>query len=425
MNEALLQFIWQYSLYNPTQLRTTQGELLSVVYPGKRNTNAGPDFEEARIRVGDTLLVGNVELHVRSSDWQKHRHSKDKKYQNIILHVVYCDDESKPPANFPTLELSRHIPGYVIVQYTHLIQTTQPVACAKSLARVKELTKESWLNRLLAERWEHKLAEWETLLRESAGDWRNLLYWRLAANFGFKVNAAPFLTLARSLPLNILARHKENLFQIEALLFGQAGMLEEDFQDDYPNRLKQEYAYLRKKYTVNPIPVHLWKFMRMRPPNFPTIRIAQFAALIHKSVHLFSKIIETADAKELSVLLQVTASEYWSEHFRFDELQKRPFPKALGDDSADNIIINTIAPVQFLYAHHQGQIQDQERAIQLLSSIKPEHNRIIHTWNDQGWQAVNAAESQALLQLFNAYCSRKRCLECAIGLAIIKSKPVE
>lgn len=425
MNEMLLQFIWQYSLYQPVNMLTTEGEIVTVVHPGKRNQHAGPDFEEARIKIGNTTLVGNIELHVNSSDWERHGHSQDKAYQNIILHVVYTHDVAIKDFPFPTLALGRHIPAYVVDQYTNLIQTTQPIACAHQLHTVNPLTKESWLNRLLAERWEQKLGEWKELLNELAGDWRNLLYWRMAANFGFKVNSTPFLMLARSLPLNILGRHRENALQIEALIFGQAGLLDEDFEDAYPNELKKEYSFLQKKYNLQPIPAHLWKFLRMRPSNFPTIRLAQFAALIHQSLHLFSQIIETNSLKEIYPLLEVTASEYWDTHYRFKSTPAKAVPKALGKDSIDNIIINTIAPVQFLYAHYHGKTMQQEHALQLLASVKAESNKYVSHWKDHNWKPANAAESQALLQLFTNYCTQKKCLECAIGLNIIKGQKKE
>jgi hypothetical protein len=242
----------------------------------------------------------------------------------------------------------------------------------------------------------------------------------MAANFGFKVNATPFLMLARSIPMNLLAKHKDNLMQIEAMLFGQAGMLQREFEEDYPNSLKKEYQYLKQKYKLEPIQGHLWKFLRMRPANFPTIRIAQFAALVQKSLHLFSKIIKSDSVKELHSLLEVTASEYWSNHFQFDEKQQKATPKSLGSSSIDNIIINTIAPVQFLYSHYQGGLDDQERALQLLSAVAAEENKIMSLWAANNWKAENAAQSQALIQLFNSYCSNKKCLECSVGLSIIK-----
>ncbi len=421
MNEALFQFIWQHNLYSPVGLATTAGEPLTVIYSGRINRDAGPDFHEAKIKIGSTILVGNVELHTRSSDWLRHGHQNDAAYSNLALHVVYEDDSKDVAGNTPTLELKDHIPLQVIARYAGLVQATQRLPCAGQHQGVKDITKESWMSRLLAERWEQKLQDWNVLLENSAEDWRNLLYWRMAANFGFKTNATPFLILAQSLPLNIPTRHKDNLLQLEALFFGQAGMLDGDFKDDYPRELQREYDYLKKKYKLKPIPVVLWKFLRMRPVNFPSVRIAQFAALVHKSLHLFSQIIETHSVKEIGPLLDVKASSYWDTHYRFDVPQEQPSPKALGKTSVENIIINTIAPIQFLYAARQDTGMLQERALQLLEAVPAEQNNITRLWEENNWPAVNAAQSQALLQLYNNYCSSKRCLECTIGLNIIRS----
>ncbi len=422
MKERLLQFIWQHSLYNPAGLKTLSGEAVTVVQPGIYNTDAGPDFTNARVRIGNTLLAGHIELHVHTGDWLKHNHQHDEAYQNIILHVVYRHDGADA-GNAPILELAPHITPEVLTRYEALTHAPQAIPCAGSLPTVKDITKEAWMSRLLAERWEEKLGDWKELLQQSAGDWRNLLYWRMAANFGFKVNATPFLMLAQSIPLNVLAKHKE-LFQVEALLFGQAGMLAGEFKDEYPNRLKTEYAYLQSKYKLTPLPAHLWKFLRLRPANFPTIRIAQFAALIHQSLHLFSQIVETHTVKEIIPRLDVTASEYWDRHFTFDEEQEASTKKRLGLSSVHNIIINTIAPIQFLYAAEQGTTAMQEKALTLLEAVPPEKNNILTTWQDAGWKAGNAAQSQALIQLYNKYCTPKRCLDCALGHSIMKSAPV-
>jgi hypothetical protein len=244
----------------------------------------------------------------------------------------------------------------------------------------------------------------------------------MAANFGFKINAEPFLQLARSLPLNILAKHKDNKMQIEALLFGQSGMLDKEFTDEYPNQLKAEYKHLSTKYKLQPIPAHLWKFLRLRPANFPTIRIAQFADLITRSLHLFSQLIECNDIKQISPLLQAETSEYWRTHYTFDELAEDVSFKKLGKSSIENIIINTVAPIQFLYAQRIGDSNMQERALQLLDTVKPEKNHIIDEWVGYKWQARNASESQAQIQLYNTYCLPKKCLQCAIGLNILKAK---
>lgn len=421
MNEALLQFIWQYSLYQSSGLFTVGGEPLTIMHPGKLNRDAGPDFLEAKVRVGNTILVGNIELHIKSSDWLRHGHQHDAKYSNLILHVVHENDAAAVAGNTPVLVLKDHIPSHIAPKYSGLVNATQKLPCSSQLPTVRDITKEAWLSRLLAERWEQKQTDWNILLEKSVTDWRNLLYWRMAANFGFKTNATPFLMLAQSLPLNIPTKHKENLMQIEALLFGQAGMFNDDFVDDYPRELQREYDYLRKKYQLKPIANHLWKFLRMRPANFPTIRIAQFAALIHQSIHLFSQIIETHSVKEITPLVDVAASSYWDNHYQFDSLQERSYTKSLGKSSIQNIIINTVAPIQFLYAARQDTDKLREQALQLLEDVPAESNNITRTWEENGWTPANAAQSQAMIQLYNNYCSKRRCLECSIGLSILKT----
>lgn len=421
MQERLLHTAWQYSLYQSTNLETADGEAITVIHPGTYNTNAGPDFLQAKVKVGDTTLAGHVEMHVHTSDWDKHGHDNDEAYKNIILHVVYDHDADTGPANTPVLCLAPFISKDVLLKYEYLAHTKNTLPCGQHLHKIKDITKYSWLTRLLAERWEEKLGTWQELLDKSAGDWSSLLYWRLAANFGFKVNADPFLALAQSLPLNILAKHRENLLQIEALLFGQAGFLNDNTQEVYPNALKTEYDYLRKKYQLTPIDPAHWKFMRMRPANFPTIRLAQFAALAHKSLHLFSVIIEKSTAKEIQPLFDVTASQYWDAHYRFGEPADKEQKKKLGISSIQNIIINTIAPIKFLYAGRQATEQQQEQALKLLDELPAERNHIIDIWSENKWTPENASQSQAQIQLFNNYCKHKRCLDCAIGLNIIKS----
>lgn len=422
MNEALLQFIWANNLYNPAGLHSADGEPITVIHSGRLNRDAGPDFSEAKIKVGDTTLVGNVELHVRASEWLKHGHQEDAAYSNLALHVVYDNDMPTGIANVPTVEIKDHISADTLARYSTLMQKNSKLPCSDLHHQIKSITREHWMSRLLAERWEQKLQDWQHLLDQSADDWRNLLYWRLAANFGFKTNAAPFLELARSTPINIVTRHKDNLQQIEALYFGQAGMLDGDFKEDYPRDLQREYDYLRKKYSLKPMHESAWKFLRMRPVNFPSVRIAQFAALIHGSIHLFSHIIESHSVQQVVNLFDVTASSYWNNHYRLDAPHEKPFAKALGKSSVENIAINTVAPIQFLYAAHQGTPLLQEKALHLLESVPAEKNHIITLWADNGWRAANAAQSQALIQLFNQYCTPKRCLECTIGHNIMKSR---
>lgn len=423
-NELLFQFIWQHSLYRPAGLCTADGEKIVVLYPGRRNTHAGPDFEEAKIRIGDTLLVGNVELHIKASDWYRHGHHYNKAYDNIILHVVWKNDVPVKGNNLvPLLEMAPHIPSHIISNYQVLIHALRTIPCAAHLDKVSTLNRQAWLTRLLAERWEMRFAEWDTQLKQNAGDWRVLLYWRLAANFGFKTNAVPFLLLAQSLPVNILGRHHQSLFQIEALLFGQAGMLNRDFRDEYPFRLRQEYDYLRRKYQLQALDAKIWKFMRMRPANFPTVRIAQFAALIHHSLHLFTQIVASSSFEELAQLFEVSASGYWEHHFRFEDEARNKAPKHLGAESIRNIVINTVAPIRYYYSQRSGLGDHCETSLQLLEQIAPEKNRLISEWEEAGWIPAHAAESQGMIQLFNQYCSHKRCLQCSIGHSVIRLRP--
>jgi hypothetical protein len=422
MQEKLLQFIWQYSLYCPAGLATTRGEPLQILHGGTLNTNSGPDFSSARIKLGATTMAGHIELHVHTSDWIRHNHSKNDAYRNLVLHVVYEHDLTEEPSDIPVLELKPYIPAYVLAQYSSLLQTTAVLPCAAQLKSVKSITRESWLNRLLVERWQQKLEGWQEELVQAGNDWRTLLYWRMAANFGFKVNSVPFLLLAQSLPMQLLGK-QHALRQIEALIFGQAGLLEGIFADDYPSGLQQEYRYLQHKFRLKPIAGYLWKFLRMRPANFPTIRLAQFAALVHQSLHLFTSLGDRSNVVEITKLLTVQASPYWDDHYRFDERQKNKSVKKLGRDSVENIIVNTIAPIRFLYAYTQGLEAEKEEALILLEQLPAENNNILRLWSEHGWKAINAGQSQSLLQLYNHYCTHKRCLECAIGLSIIKSGP--
>lgn len=422
MQEALLQFIWQYSLYRPDALLTNRGERVTVLQAGKLNTNAGPDFSAARVKLDNTTLIGDVELHIHTSDWNKHGHQHDAAYDKIILHVVLLNDLPIVEGDASVLELGPHIPAEVIERYTELLQTPKTIPCQGQLHRVSELTKEAWLNRMLVMRWERKLNEWSELLQQAQGDWRTLLYWRLAANMGFKVNAEAFLQTAQSLPAKIIGRHHDNLLQLEALLYGQAGMLEKNFTDDYPRRLKEEYNFLKAKYNLQPVSVYLWKFMRMRPANFPTIRLSQFAALLHKAGDLFTHLL-SGDERQIEQLCQVHASSYWDTHYQLDGKETKATAKNLGDSSIQKLLTNTIAPVRFLYAHSLANADDSERALNWLSRLPAEENSISKLWDLAGWKAQNAAQGQGLLETFNEYCSIKKCLECSIGLSLIRSGP--
>lgn len=420
MNENLFQYLWKNALFRPGKLLSTELEPITVLHPGTQNRNAGPDFLEAKIKIGHTTWAGNVELHMRTSDWHKHRHAADPGYQNIILHVVYEDDEPLAGASFPTLELKGHIDQDVIDRYRQLMALNNNIPCATKLASVPDLIWNTWLDRMVAERWEQRLDEWHLLWLQAGNDWRTLLYYRLAANFGFHVNRDAFLELALSIPLNVLVKHRNSLLQTEALLFGQSGLLYADRQDDYMQSLEKEYHFLRRKYQLTPMVAHRWKFMRLRPYNFPTIRIAQFAMLVHKSMELFAQLMEIKKSKELLPLLDIRAGVYWDHHYRFGEFTKEMQPKHLGKDAVYNIMINTVAPMQYLYARLQGKSGLHENSINLLQSLPAENNKIIREWKGNGVLANDAAQSQALLQLFHQYCSTKNCLNCAVGNRLVR-----
>lgn len=422
MNEQLLQYLWKHSLVNPVQLETTSGEPVVIIFPGKYNAHAGPDFLEAKIKIGTTVWAGNVELHVRTSDWTRHKHEHNENYKNIILHVVYQNDVELDNVNFPTLALESRIDAKIIERYFNLITFQNYIPCSARLHQIPEIVWYNWQERLLAERWEQKLAEWQLVWEETEKDWRTLLYYRLAANFGFHVNKDAFLNLAMSIPLNILTKYRNNLLQTEALLFGQSGLLQAAIPDAYTKSLEAEYHFLRRKHQLIPLEPHKWKFLRLRPQNFPTIRIAQFAMLVHKSLGLFAQMMEIEKVQDLSNILSIEASTYWNNHYRFGEAVAEKKVKHLGNDAIQNIVINTVAPMQFLYAKMQSGNQLLESSLKLLHSVKAERNNVMTTWNTAGVKPKNAAESQALLQLFQNYCSQKQCLQCAIGHRLVRKE---
>lgn len=422
MNENLFQYLWKNSLFKPNALFGINGEAIQILNPGRLNTDSGPDFKEGKIKINDTVWVGNIELHLKSSDWYKHGHQNDPNYQNIILHVVLEHDLEEEIGNFPTLELKSHLNDEAIKRYQQLMSQPDHIPCYNQIHNVPELTLISWLNRLLAERWEQKLKDWEELWKYAQNDWRTLLYYRMAANFGFHVNNSPFLDLAKSIPLKILTKHRKNLFQTEALLFGQSGLLNHPNQDDYAKELEREYHFLRRKYELTPLLPQQWKFMRMRPANFPTIRIAQFAMLVHKSLELFAKMMELKNIKEIYPLLELETSEYWNTHYRFSEIAKDETVKRLGKDAVFNIVINTVTPMQYLYSKLQGKNELQETSMELLQSIPAENNNITRMWKQIGIKAKDASESQALIHLFQNYCTPKDCLNCSIGNYLINTK---
>ena len=422
MKEDLLHFVWRTKRFDLSDLKTTEGEEIQIQSFGEHNTHAGPDFFNAKIKIGDTLWAGNVEMHLNSSDWNKHNHSNDRAYDNVILHVVLEEDEPifrKSGERIPALALKKRISEKLSKTYLKLLHNEYWIPCQHHFFEVTEMKRNIWLDRLLVERLESKTDIIHQRLEQNKQHWEETFYQFLARNFGVKVNNDAFEQLARATPLIHLSKHKNDLFQIEAMLFGQAGMLEEDFEDDYPNRLKKEYNFLKKKYQLEPIDKVNWKFMRLRPANFPTIRIAQFAQLIFQSAHLFSKILEAKNVEALEKLFKIEPSDYWKTHYTFDN-ESEEKPKKLGKTAIHLFIINTIAPFLFVYGRQKAESAFQDKALALLESLKPEKNSIIDGWKNLGVKPESAAQTQALLQLKNEYCNQKRCLECSVGAAILK-----
>ena len=319
MTEKLLQFIWQFQYYNRNDLQTGNGEILQIIFPGKYNTNQGPDFSEAKIFINKTIWAGNIELHLKTSDWRKHNHSEDKNYNNVILHVVWENDVEVSENNIPLLILQDRVSKFLLIRFEEWMNNATFIPCEKNISQAKEITWIAWKQRLLIERLQRKIKLAENFLQQNNNHWEETFWWLLARNFGYTINADAFEAMAKSISINILAKHKNQIHQLEALLAGQCGLLENNFTESYPLMLQKEYAFLKKKYNLQSIhlPVH---FLRMRPGNFPTIRLAQLAILIQQSTHLFSVIKEMDDIKNIKKLFAAEANDYWQYHYVFDEL---------------------------------------------------------------------------------------------------------
>ena len=426
MKEIFLSYIWENRLLS-SGLSTTDGQEIEVMYPGIKNTNAGPDFLNARIRIGDAVWAGNVELHVNASDWYSHRHNTDKGYDNVILHVVYQADKATFTTvghSIPTVQLKGFFDENLLLRYRSFIDSKTWIACQKSVTRVQRFTWLSWLDRMIVERLEFKVEEVLHVFEQTGNDWEETLYRRMMSNFGFKVNDEPFLRLGRMLPFQLLLRHSNQVFQLEALLFGVAGFLQQPFSDEYPLKLKKEFDFLQKKYELSQMNPEQWRFMRMRPSNFPTIRIAQMAALINKSQRVFSRITEANSIEEIKALFDVYASEYWDNHFQFERYTAGN-RKHLGQDAVDLILINTIVQVLFAYGIYHTNETYKDKALMILETLDAENNEIIRKFSALGVNSTHALQSQALLHLRKNYCNPKRCLECRIGQLLIRSETEE
>ncbi len=421
MTENFLQYIWQFKLFSH-QLHLVSGEAFDVISSGERNTDAGPDFFNAKIKIENTIWAGNVEIHVNASDWEKHRHQTQKEYDNIILHVVYRNDKPVFGNNrnaIPTFELKNHLNPDLWKRYQEFMETNTWIACENLLPTVDEFTVNAFQDRLLIERLERKTQYIEHLFNQTNNNWIEAFYKELARNMGFRLNNQAFEMLAKSISFIQLLKHADNPLQIEALIFGQAGMLNEVFEDAYPKALQQEYRFLKQKFSLNPIDKHLWRFMRIHPSNFPTIRLAQFARLICRSQNILAEITEMTSVNEVGKLFNSDPNPYWLTHYQFDKTSPRQ-KKSMGKESIHLLIINFVIPFLYIYGKMNGNPDLMQQAVALLETLPPEKNTIIRQWEKLGIKSSNAATTQSLLELKNSYCNFKKCLNCRIGTFLIR-----
>ncbi|MBL7885804.1 MAG: DUF2851 family protein [Flavobacterium sp.] len=422
MKEDFLHYIWLYKKFDFSNLVTSQGESLTIIHSGFYLQQAGPDFFNAQITIGQQKWAGNIEIHLKSSDWYLHQHEKDSNYDNVILHVVWQHDISvfrKDNSEIPVLELKKYVANEELIKYQSLIATKSWIYCENQVKDIALFVMENWLERLFFERLERKSLPIEGLLNETENDWEAVLFCLLAKNFGLNTNGEAFFKIAKSIPFSIIRKEALDVAYLEALLFGQSNLLPSHPEDNYSKELKSWFDYLVVKYKISTIQIEAVQFFKHRPDNFPTIRLAQLGMLYHVHRNLFTKIIEAKTVNEIYQLFDVAVSSYWKTHYTFEKTSPKK-EKFLTQSFIDLIIVNTIVPVKFAYAKSQGK-DDSEQWIELLTQLKPEKNSIIEKFTLFKIQANNAFQSQALLQLKNEYCNAKRCLQCAIGLELLKN----
>jgi len=417
MKEEFLHYIWKTGNFSTQHLTTTTGEEITILHRGYSNPDAGPDFFNCKIMIGQTLWAGNVEIHNRASEWMAHKHQNDPAYHNVILHVVWEEDEpilDHQQKKIPTFLLSERVNPLLLHHYERINASMQPIPCSPGWPRINLSVKDIWLERMLVERVEYKAADVIEKIRASKENWEDVFYAFLCRSMGLKVNAEPFLQLSHQLPLSILGKHRDHLFQLESLLFGVAGMLDQEYKDEYPRELYREYSFLRHKYKLHTMPAGGFKFSRMRPQAFPTLRMAELAMLIHRHPNLFALVIEAGSREEYDDLFAAGTSSYWDSHYRFDDkgVQRE---KKTGDTLIHTIIINAIVPVMFLYGKYKGDEEMQDKALSLLTVLPAEDHKIIRVWRSIGVTLQNAADTQGYLHLYKEYCCEKRCLDCMVG----------
>lgn len=423
MKEDFLHYLWKFKKFDLLNLRTFTGEEITIIHVGQYLELAGPDFFNAQITIGNQKWAGNVEIHIKSSDWYVHHHERDAAYENVILHVVWENDTTifrSDNSEIPVLELKKYVDAVTITNYQALIAPKSWIFCEKELSKIDSFVFKNWQERLFLERLERKSQPIYDLLEETNQDWEAVLFWLLAKNFGLNTNGEIFLKIAKSIPFSIIRKENFELQNLEALIFGTAGLLASEKEDAYFKDLQFRYFYLLHKYQIEKTIIEPVHFFKHRPDNFPTIRLSQLAGLYHSQHNLFSKIIGFNSVANIYQILTVSASLYWQNHYQFDRESPKK-KKGLSKSFVDLIIINTIIPLQFAYAKSQGK-DVLEELMQLLHEVAPEKNAIIDKFNSFGIKSTNAFETQSLLQLKNVYCNKSNCLKCGIGMELLKKE---
>ena len=428
--EQLLHYVWKHKLFPLTELSTTQGRRVEVIDPGLHNSNAGPDFFNAKVKINGMLWVGNIEVHDKASDWVLHGHDKDERYDNVILHVCGCVDAEVMNSKGEYLtQMVLSVPDSVINNYKELLSVDQYPPCYQIIPSLARLTVHAWMSALQTERLSQKTEAIEERVKRCNGDWENAYFVTLARNFGFGINGDAFEEWALHIPLHAVDHHRDDLFQIEAIFMGQAGLLELDtiperyqkdaLNDGYFAKLRKEYQYLAHKFGLKPMDYKLWRFLRLRPQNFPHIRISQLAYLYHQRRASLSQLLETYSVKDAKEVLATAVTPYWETHYTFGSTSVRN-DKNLSPFSLNLLCINTVVPILFAYGRHRGEEKYCDRAFDFLEQLKPENNHIIRLWQQCGLVVENAGDSQALIQLKKEYCDKKECLRCRFGYEYLK-----
>ncbi|RDI51445.1 DUF2851 family protein [Flavobacterium glaciei] len=423
MKEDFLHYIWKFKKFNILDLKTQQGESLTIIHAGQYLELSGPDFFNAQIMIENQKWAGNVEIHIKSSDWYAHHHEKDDAYDSVILHVVWEHDTEifrKNNTEIPVLELKNVVDTSILNNYQSLIAPKSWIFCEKQISQVDDFVLKNWQERLFFERLERKSKAIFELLTQTNQDWEAVLFCLLAKNFGLNTNGEIFFKIAQSIPFATVRKESFEVENLEALLFGTAGLLDTEKEDNYFKDMKFRYFYLLHKYQLEKYSIEPVQFFKHRPDNFPTIRLSQLANLYHSQQNLFSNISVLKSLQSCYDLFQITSSEYWNTHYQFDKVSPKK-KKSLSKSFIDLIVINTIIPIQFTYFKSIGK-EVSEDFINLLKEITPEKNSIIDKFSSFGITSKNAFDTQTLLQLKNEYCNQSKCLQCSIGTDLLKNK---